>query len=288
MRTRQVKRQYAGPRRFIRRLTELRSRFTSDATVEKITLLDALSVCDVRAPHLVIQWHRALCYLKAFPDSPDVYQRVCDLLSSFATRVRKLPHDSRARLDDSGIEGTRLYYEYSYFQAQWLAQRFPRSVNINWKEYEEMERLDVLLSYLLVPAEEDAFDSGEMTTPEWVALAKGSTDATDLCWILRQVKGASTLNQTWDKLYDAAAVPIQWVLDSASASITFNGLTPRRPHCRPTGLRKPESALSTIVKQPITGLRCVDKELGRRVIDVAMAPWQRATEMSTAWFTPTR
>ena len=157
--------------RLVRRLAALRNRYDARSGEEKLALLDALAGVSLRAPDLE-QLHGALGFIRAFPDSREHWRRALALLESFESRVERLGRRQRALLDDTGIAGTCLRYQYSFVVALWLSCRHPGRLGIDWDAIEDPARLDEAVAALLETAEVDLFESGTVSTREWLALAK--------------------------------------------------------------------------------------------------------------------
>ena len=96
---------------------------------QKVALLTRLASASLPNAAAVRRLHEALCWLRAYPDSPEVLWTVESLLAGFARR-RDLRRHARA-LDDSGIAGTAIQYPFYTGMARWLAahwpERLPRS-----------------------------------------------------------------------------------------------------------------------------------------------------------------
>ena len=82
-------------------------------------------------------------------------------------------------LEDSGIAGTLLNYRFSFHVAKWLARKVPGEASIDWLEIDDTERLAELLQTLLLPSEDDYFDSGIVSCQEWIDLARAGHPGTD-------------------------------------------------------------------------------------------------------------
>lgn len=88
-----------------------------------------------------------------------------------------------------------------------MARRVPNTVSIDWDEIDDTSRLDELLAHLLLPTEDDYFDSGFVSSKEWIDLAASGTDGTDFGWLLAQLR-EERLIPIWSQLYDAVELPL--------------------------------------------------------------------------------
>ena len=108
-------------------------------------------------------------------------------------------------------------YAFSFPVARWLARRCPGQLSIDWDAFDDTTRLDELLRLLLSPAEDDYFDSGWVSTREWIDIARAGHDGTDFDWLLAQLTDKG-MQRVWAQLYDAAEIPLVWdVTDSRYA-----------------------------------------------------------------------
>ena len=84
-------------------------------------------------------------------------------------------------------------------------------------------RLDPLLRLSLTQAEADAFDSGEISTKEWLAQARGGARRGALAWLAhprgreRPPAGAPD-DAVVRLLYESLEIPIRWRLSASRAT----------------------------------------------------------------------
>jgi hypothetical protein len=254
----------------IRRLYEIRRRFDSEGSDEKLQLLQLLNDSVVRSSRALMRLHSALCFIRAFPDTAAHYRAAGALLSQFEKQVRSLPAAARSEMADSGIAGTRLHYAFSYEVATWMARRSRNSTSIDWSGVEDSGRLDELLELILLPAEGDYFDSGYVSSREWVELASANTGINDFDWLLAQLRRAgpkSVLRQ----LYDAVDLPLTWNLQGTVLSKSLNMLPVATVAERRQGMRNRVSGVKAEIARPINSLRKQTPKMGAKLIDVAMA-----------------
>ncbi len=170
---------------------------------------------------------------------------------------------------DSGITATELSYPYSYHVARWLLHNFPKDISIDWDSLVQGDDFDNLVARAVSYPEIDFFESGRVTSREWLQMAMGTSNETDISWLLKQMNTHSGHEDLNAKLYDAAEVPVRWRLN-ASASRTGNVLrvktiTPR------AGMRRVGRNVVNQIAEPLKKIRRLSVSEGRRVIDVGMA-----------------
>ena len=250
----------------LKRLASLRSAYGSAAAGDKLKTLRLLSARTIRASHQLRRLHALLCYLRAYPDTDDLFRAAGEMLETFGERVGALDADRREALADSGIEGSAVRLDFSYGVAEGLVRAHPEAVEIDWENYESAEDLDPLLVQSLSRAEVQTFDDGEVSTEEWVGCAKGSLDMTDLAWVWRQMEQSIPSRSVRERLYDGAAVPLVWRLEEKGASVTTNRLAVKTPFCPVEGpLRFRGDARQEIVR-PLGMLRPVSRTRGELLI----------------------
>jgi len=252
-------------------LESARGDYGDEARSKKQELLKALAGSETHNIRLLMRLHAAALFLRAFPDDADVHASAGNLLRSIAAMVSSAGVRKQRSLDDSGIAGTSLSYEFSYDLASWLAARYPSQVRIDWDAYDDPERLDTVLHPMLYHAEVHVWDEGEIGTQEWVELAIGDQEISDLVWLSRQIRRSGSKRRLLADLYDAAEVPLRWDLASASASKTLNEISwLAKPGVR-EGWRKAPRDFRREICRPVRGIKRVTSVKARDVIDAARA-----------------
>ena len=259
----------ATNRRNINRLFEIRNRFGETESAEKLELLASLAVVEVQTCSQLKRLHAALCFIRAFPDTLAHYRQAQLQLEAFNDRVEKFPATLRSGLWDSGIVGTPIHYAFSFDVARWLARHAPKSVSIDWDEIEDTSRLDELLVHLLLVAEEDYFDSGLVSSREWIDLVASGTEGTGFDWLFAQLH-EQRLTPIWSALYDAAELPLRWDLREPGSSNTNNVVPVQKIIPRSNGMRKRVSVARKEIMRPLDSLQRLSPRSGSRLIEVAM------------------
>ena len=94
----------------LQKLERVRSVYGGDASSTKLQLLEALRRRRLPTAGQVLRFHEALCFLRAYPDDPQVLATVEELLHGFARRG-DLTRQRRA-LADSGLAGTEINFSF--------------------------------------------------------------------------------------------------------------------------------------------------------------------------------
>ena len=98
------------PMDLLTRLDDLKAAYGGDAARRKIELLGEIDRHAVRSARDVVRLHEFLCFLRAYPDSPQVLALTVRLLETFDRRADLRRH--RRALADSGIAGTAIHYVF--------------------------------------------------------------------------------------------------------------------------------------------------------------------------------
>ena len=214
--------------------------------------------------------HSSLCFSRAFPRSRVEHRQADDALDHMEQQVQSLSGSRRRALEDSGIGGTVLRYRFSFEVARWLASKSPGAASIDWDEIDDTEPLDDLLRQLLQPSEDEYFDSGYVTTREWVALASSGFHGTDFDWLMARL-GRKQLRAVWRQLYDAADVPLVWDLSRSKYSKSRNVFPVATIKTRKAGMRSRPKHVRREIQRPVKTIARLSHAKGAEMIDVAMA-----------------
>lgn len=258
-------------RRQIAELAGLRKTFDPEASRRKLELVRQLRIMRVSSPADLRKYHDALCYIRAFPDSEELFHAAHESLLEFDTRVGRLDTGSHIALWDTGISGTPVHYAFSYEVARWLAQNARGEVAIDWEEVDtDSPRLDELLTTLVLPVETDYFDSGYITGKEWIDLASASATGTDFDWLFAQLRKLRALPGV-SHLYDSADLPLAWDLMNSALSKSGNVVPVHDVVARRQGMRHVGRHTKVEIQRPLAAIAKLPVGHGRRLIDVAMA-----------------
>ncbi len=199
--------------------------------------------------------HSELCFQRAFPRTVD---------------ERHAAESELDRISESGIAGTTIHYRFSFDVAKWLARRAPGCVSVDWDEVEDCEPLDTLLALLLQPSEDEYFDSGCVTTEEWVNLASASFKGTDFDWLMAQLQ-KPCLQAAYRQLYDAADIPLMWELRGSRFSTSRNAFPVTRIKTRERGMRPKPGRVKAEIARPVESIARLSEQRGSALVDVAIA-----------------
>lgn len=253
----------------VKTLQRIRGVYTPDAAAEKLELLRSLQHRAIHQAWLLKSFHQSICFIRAFPDSLLHSKAARYALNRFVERVESLDTDGRDALADSGIEGTFVYYRFSYEVALWLMRHCPDEVEVDWQEFENFERLDEILRQIVLPGESDYYQSDRVSERKWIARAKGGHKITDFVWLMEQLRKRRAIQRFWTEMYDAVDFPLSWRLGPDFAK-GRNVLMLDTIKSRGRGMRRLKESAIGEVARPLRGIRCLTRPQGARAIATAM------------------
>ncbi|MCC7387159.1 MAG: hypothetical protein IT431_00170 [Phycisphaerales bacterium] len=193
------------PSSLLAELEVLRNSYGAGEAGRKLAILDALEHRRLPTGAEVRQLHERLCFLRAYPDSPEVLAAVERLLGGFGARGDLGRH--RAELADSGIAGTVLYFRFFWLTARWLVARWPEALSIDWKELGKGEGIEKILHLLMPWSETPGLDSFAFSAREWVDRLKGDAE-TDASFVIHRFAAMEMGEQAREHLYEEIDIPM--------------------------------------------------------------------------------
>lgn len=256
------------------RLHAIRHRYGADEARAKLAVIAFLERRPPRSARGLRAYHDDLLFLKAFPDNVTVLDAAAAALERMDARVHALAPAQRRQLDDSGMAGTTTHHTFAFGMAQWMVNG-NEDADIEWNAFDTPERLDPFLRLTLTQAEADAFDSGELSTREWMAMARGGMRRGALAWLVhapepnaRTHPGTPAIAVT-RLLYDALEIPVQWRL-SGARSASGNAVAGFPVRVR-TGLRPAPGNPVAHIKTPLDDIELLSPARALPWIDAARA-----------------
>jgi len=250
----------------LRELDGLKYDFSTSATARKIELLAELESSRLTSAPDVEQLHSLLKFSRAFPESRAILTVVERMLEGFENRADLRKH--RRALADTGIAGTTLNFRFYWLTAIWLWHRCAPQLAIDWREWENREKLEELLHLLLPFTETPALDSVGYSSREWVDSLR-CPDESDAEFVIRRFETLRVPVPMREKLYEDLDIPIilspgprtpakgreKW----EHAPVVFQEQAPDR--------RRPD--LKKALKAEKFKVRHVDAREGRQLLDLA-------------------
>lgn len=219
----------------------------------------------------LIRFHDVLMFLRAFPPDARTAALADRLLASSAGRVQRL-RQAGADLsafepeDVSGIAGTSVFDTFTYEVAQWLAQRHPDDVSIDWDEEEQSARLAATLPRFLPLLEEDSLVEADVPYLAWLRAASGTHD---LQWLMRRLEALPIPIPEKTEIYDALGITLNWELGDTPASRT-RMRWPVKQHFFHRGgfIQRRDVSLGREFASPDIPVRKLSRREGERVMDM--------------------
>jgi hypothetical protein len=259
-------------RTLTRYLDGLKNRFSSDETASKLALLARLRETEILDPRVLLQYHEALLFIRAYPDNPRVFSLACRECDSFADRVtnlRSFDPDAASELEDTGLVHTGMYYSYDYAVIIWLIKWYGDALDIDWDEFEETHRIDGLLPLFCEWVENDGLDLAEISTEEWIELRKGGRSTSSLRWLLENLQRAIPSFSHRMQLYDSLDLPIVWQLGNSPAARTHAGTRSWKPFYHQDGLLRKIRDFSQEIAKPLDTIRTAPPREANALIKTA-------------------
>ena len=130
-----------------------------------------------------------------------------------------------------GIAGTVVEATFSYPMVCWLAQRHPKSISIQWDDYERETQRAVIWPRFFPLMEEDSLTEANVPYLDWLKAARGRQD--ELPWLVRQFQrlpgfAKETAEKEKAALYDSLEIMVRWDMSGANGSSASRTLS-RKP-----------------------------------------------------------
>ena len=217
------------------------------------------------SPEAIARLHEVLCFMRAYPDDRRVLDRVESMLGTFADRPDLRRH--RDDLWNTGIAGTLTHFRFLWLTAQWLVERWPERLTIDWDALKDDEPLVECLGLLRAYPDSGAMVELEASARDWIDMMR-SEGETDAAFLVRRIQALSCSEAQRGHLFDTLRLPLRMELGTElsrttakwpGASIAFqtHALDQTRPDLRAAVTQEPRR------------VRDVTPRLGRALIDRA-------------------
>ena len=209
----------ASLRARLERLESLRETFGAPAAREKLELLAELEHNSLGRAADVERLHEALCFSRAWPDNPKLLTTVNRMLKNFSARA-DLNRFARA-LENTGIAGTDIRFPFYRATAKWLAERCGESLQIDWQQFENVDRLASMLESMALFSERGALQQYVSDAPDWIDRMRAD-DETDAVFLVRRFAALGDAGALRDSVYDELDTPFH-VSSSATTPTRTQG-----------------------------------------------------------------
>jgi hypothetical protein len=176
----------------------------------------------------------------------------------------------RRELQDSGIAGTPIHFQFFPGAALWLARRWGEHLPIDWDEVESQSKLEELLEQVVLYAETPGLDEYGYSVREWIDLLKGPQE-TDAAFLLGRLGQLQMSPFALEAMLEDLDLP--FVLspgpDTPARTREKHGGLPIA--YQTTALRRGRPSLRQELSRPLLSIRTLPVREGRKVIDLARA-----------------
>jgi hypothetical protein len=257
-----------SPAAWLRHLEARRAEFGARAAAEKREALDRLARVRLSTAGEVLRLHDALCFLRAYPDDAALLARVTRLLAAFDQRADLRAH--RRALENSGIAGTTTRFRFFHPTVEWLSERWPGRLRVDWDEFEHADRLETFFPLIAARAELPGVDEFEMPVRERVARMSGAR-ATDAEFLAAGFRRAFPESEVREAMWDEMDPPLVLEPGDDTPARTRERLAagPRAFQHAPLSRERPD--LAAELARPPLAVRALGLGAGRRVVDLARA-----------------
>jgi hypothetical protein len=222
-------------------------------------------------PQSLARFHDALLFLRAFPPNAAVMRQTEKLLATFAPRITQLRKTGAdlSPLDEeefSGIAGTTLSAVFHYDQVRWLAERFPKNVDIDWEGDDQTEQMAAALPRFLPLLKEDSLVEADVPYRRWLREASGGRD---LAWLMRQCERLPLSAEAKAEIYGAMELSVRWDLGDSLATRTRSRHPVRQIfyHTTPLIQRSQVSLVQELSRPPLK-IKKLSRREGERILDL--------------------
>ncbi|MCI0433422.1 MAG: hypothetical protein L0271_07220 [Gemmatimonadetes bacterium] len=256
----------ASPLTSLRALERARQAYGGAAEPRKLALLRGLERRRLRSATAVHRLHEVLCFLRAYPDSAAVLAQVDRMVDSFARRSDVRAHAEA--LADTGIAGTPIAFPFFTPTAQWLAQRWPDRLSVDWTGVERPDLLERALHLLVLDAEVPAIDEWSFPLQEWIDRLK-APDETDATFLIRRLGALRASPEVRQLVFEEIGLSIRLEPGPGTPSRTHARVPVGRVHWQRGPLSGARSDLCRELRRAPRSVRSVSRRDGERLIDLA-------------------
>ncbi len=180
----------------LKHLELLREEFGVRAASEKLKLLTTLEHKSLSCSSEVERLHEALCFARAWPDSPILLATVNRMLKTFVDR--KDLKRFAGELADTGIVGTNIRFRFYFATARWLTEHCGGALHIDWEQFETADHLSNQLQFLALFSERAALEQFMYDALEWIdrMRGEGETDAVFLINRFSALRAGESLRES--------------------------------------------------------------------------------------------
>ena len=255
----------ASPGTQLEQLECLREEFGAQAARQKLELFTSLENQSLSQASDVERLHEALCFVRAWPDSPQLLTTVNRMLANFGER--KDLQRFAGKLADTGITGTEIRFRFYFATAQWLAKHWGEYLQIDWKKFGAKEQLASQLRFLTLFGERAALEQFLFDSQEWVEQMRGNEE-TDAVFLISRFTALRVDESVRDAVYEQLDPALQLAPSATSPARTREYVRPRTIHYQRRRIDRNSIDLRQAAKRRID-IAKVPHRQARRFVDLA-------------------
>ncbi len=260
--------------RLLAELEEAKRLRPAAARVE--ALLDSAARTAWHGAEELVRLHETLLFLRAYPHSRGVLKASERLLRSFGGRVKRLEGegaDLEPLLDRgvSGIARTTIEMPFSFDQARWLVERFPRALRVSWDDDEGSDRLGAAVAHFVPLAGDEALVEANVDCRRFVDAARGRrTGAYE--WLLARFEALPGSPSEKAERFEALGLWATWDLKDCWATRTRMRRECREPFADDGPLlARRDLSLDRELESPPLPVRTLSRREGAAALDLCRA-----------------
>jgi hypothetical protein len=207
------------------RLEQARTGIGTIKEQEIVRLLSAANLATVgKDADALIRFHDLLLFFRAFPPGPQLLRLTDTLLNKIETQIKAVlaagaDPDTFVPEEVAGIAGTAVEATFSYPMVCWLVERHPKSISIQWDDYEREVQRAALWPRFFPLMEEDSLTEANVPYLEWLKAARGRQN--ELPWLIERFKRLPLSEKEKTGLYDSLEIMVRWDMCGSRASRTL-------------------------------------------------------------------
>ncbi len=256
----------ANAARELKQLENLKFEFEPAATKQKKICLQALKSAQLTTIEQITRLHEVLCFMQAWPNDEAMLSTVDGMLARFDRRRDLKQHADQ--LVNSGIAGTEINFRFYAVTNQWLADRWPDQIHIDWEDFDNAEIFEPYLVLLANFSETRALEDIEIELPEWINRLKGPHE-TDAHFVIRRLAALIPNEFLNEFLCDNLDIPLILEPGPGVPSRTLAKYEKTPIFYQTTPLQRTRPIVAEEIDRPLNPPRLVSHSEGIRLVDLA-------------------
>ena len=246
-------------------LESLREEFGVRAASEKLRLLSILEHKSLSRSSEVERLHEALCFARAWPDSPILLASVNRMLKKFVDRKDlKIFADELA---DTGIAGTDIRFRFYFATARWLAEHWGDALHIDWERFEAADQLSNQLQFLALFSERAALEQFMYDAEEWIDRMRGEGE-TDAVFLISRFSALRAGESLRESVYEKLDPPFQLSPLATTPARTLEYVRPKKIQYQKRSINRNGVDLRRAATMRIR-IEIVHRKQATRLVDLA-------------------